>query len=133
MSKIVYILRGVSGAGKSTLAAELAPPSHICCADDYHMEDGVYKWKAENLYETHYECFKKYFELLELGYGPVVVANTNTTEREFKKYLDAANEFGYTVISLVIENRHGGKNVHNVPDHVLEKQEQNLKRSLKLR
>lgn len=133
MSKIVYILRGVSGSGKSTLAAELAPASHICCADDYHMEDGVYQWKAENLYETHYECFKKYFELLERGYGPVVVANTNTTEREIKKYLDAAHEFGYTVISLVIENRHGGKNVHNVPNHVLEKQEQNLKRSLKLR
>lgn len=133
MSKIVYILRGVSGAGKSTLAAELAPSSHICCADDFFMEDGKYVWREQQLNKAHLECFKKYFELLELGYGPVVVANTNTTEREVKKYLDAAQEFGYTVISLVIENRHGGKNIHSVPDHVLEKQEQNLKRSLKLR
>ena len=133
MSKTVYLLRGCSGSGKSTLAAELAPASHICCADDYHMEDGVYKWSVDNLYEAHFQCFQKFFSLLEKGYGPIVVDNTNTAEREFKKYLDAAADFGYTVISLVVENRHGGVDSHNVPQCTLATQERRILASLQLR
>ena len=29
--------------------------------------------------------------------------------------MDLAKEFGYTVVSLIVENRHGGENVHGVP------------------
>jgi hypothetical protein len=35
-------------------------------------------------------------------------------------YYDLATEYGYTVFSLVVENRHNGVNVHNVPEEVLE-------------
>jgi hypothetical protein len=31
-------------------------------------------------------------------------------------YLDLAKQFEYHVVSLIVENRHGGKNVHGVPD-----------------
>lgn len=133
MSKIVYVIRGVSGCGKSKLAMELAPPTHICCADDYHMVDGVYCWKAENQHLAHLQCFKRFYSLTEHGYGPVVVANTNTTEKEIKKYLDRAYEQGYEVISIVVENRHGNKDVHGVPEEVLVRQEENIRKSLKLR
>ena len=31
-----------------------------------------------------------------------------------------ANEWGYTVFTVIVENRHGGKNIHGVPDDKLE-------------
>lgn len=51
----------------------------------------------------------------------IVVANTCTTERELQLYYDLARQFGYTVYSVVVENRHGGTNIHSVPDATLEK------------
>jgi hypothetical protein len=31
-----------------------------------------------------------------------------------------AKDYGYTVFSLIVENRHGGRNIHGVPDDKLE-------------
>ena len=38
-----------------------------------------------------------------------------------KPYYELAEKYGYAVFSLIVENRHGGKNVHNVPEETLEK------------
>jgi hypothetical protein len=35
-------------------------------------------------------------------------------------YFELAKQYGYRVYSLVVENRHGGVNVHGVPDDKLE-------------
>ena len=35
-------------------------------------------------------------------------------------YFKLAKEYGYTVFSIVVENRHGGTNVHNVPEDKIE-------------
>jgi hypothetical protein len=35
-------------------------------------------------------------------------------------YYDLAAKYGYKVFSIIVENRHGGKNVHGVPDEKLE-------------
>jgi predicted kinase len=37
-----------------------------------------------------------------------------------KPYIDMAAEHGYKVFTIVVENRHGGVNEHNVPEQVLE-------------
>ena len=55
------------------------------------------------------------------GFSEIVVSNTSTTEKEMQPYLDLAREFGYTVVSLIVENRHGNSNVHNVPQETLKK------------
>ena len=36
-------------------------------------------------------------------------------------YYQIAEKFGYTVYSLIVENRHDGVNSHGVPDEVLTK------------
>jgi predicted aldo/keto reductase-like oxidoreductase len=46
----------------------------------------------------------------------IVVSNTFTQEWEMQPYYDLAKEYGYMVFSIIVENRHGGKNVHNVPE-----------------
>lgn len=133
--KRVVLIRAVSGAGKSTFAEMLAPDSCICCADDFFTdEDGNYNFDASKLGQAHKACRDKYLKLLDHPYADtIVVANTNTKESDYKFYLDEAEKRGIMVFSLVLENRHGGKNVHGVPDNVLERQEQNIKNSLKLR
>jgi hypothetical protein len=38
-------------------------------------------------------------------------------------YYDLAEKHGYRVYSLVVENRHGGLNKHNVPEESMVKME----------
>jgi hypothetical protein len=37
-----------------------------------------------------------------------------------KPYIEMAKEWGYTVFSIIVENRHGGVNEHGVPEDKLE-------------
>ena len=144
--KTLIILRGVSGSGKSDFANFLSTthnnayvgktnvaPVVVCCADDYHIKDGVYKFKLENLGEAHLQCRLKAFEAMKNETGLVIIANANTKEGDFYYYQELARQFSYKFISLVLENRHGNCDVHNVPENVLEILEKNLRNSLKLR
>jgi hypothetical protein len=54
------------------------------------------------------------------GVVRVVVSNTFTQEWEMKPYIEMAERYGYRVHTLIVENRHGGNNVHGVPDDKLE-------------
>ena len=54
------------------------------------------------------------------GYS-VVVSNTFTQEWEMEPYFRLANEYGYRVHSLIVENRHDGINEHSVPTDTLKK------------
>lgn len=118
----LYLIRGLPGSGKSTFAktlAEAIEAKHYE-ADMYHVRDGVYDWKPENVSASHNWCqyMTKYAMLDE---WPVVVSNTFTTPKEMEPYLALALEFGYRVTSLVVENRHGGVNIHDVPQATLDK------------
>jgi hypothetical protein len=50
----------------------------------------------------------------------IVVSNTFTQEWEMKPYYDLSEQYGYRVYSIIVENRHGGINEHNVPEEKLE-------------
>lgn len=126
--KALIILRGVPGCGKSTAAEILAlskvckdtfvfeKKDTICTADDYFTEKyGSYKWSREEVGAAHKWCQDKCREAMKNGEDRIFVANTNTRLKEMKVYYDMAKEYGYMVISLVVENRHDGKNEHNVP------------------
>jgi hypothetical protein len=62
----------------------------------------------------------------------IIVDNTSTKERDFSFYENAAKEHGAMFISLVVENRHGNKDIHSVPQSVREMQAENIKNSLLL-
>jgi hypothetical protein len=49
----------------------------------------------------------------------IVVSNTFTQEWEMKPYYQMAERYGYRVHSVIVENRHGGVNEHNVPEEKL--------------
>ena len=116
MEKILIILRGCPGSGKSTFAQLLVNVEHICTADDYFIKDGKYEWKPENIGKAHLWCQEKCRRLMAVGMPRIVVANTATTKKELKPYYDLATGYGYKVFSIIVENRHEGKNIHNVPE-----------------
>lgn len=121
MEKDLIIVRGLPGSGKSAFAKLLANPGFICTADDYLMVNGKYEWTPEKTSMAHGKCQNKCRDLMRLQFPRIVVANTSTTERELKPYMDMAVEYGYRVFTIIVENRHGGVNEHNVPESTLEK------------
>jgi len=119
MEKFLIIVRGIPGSGKSKFATQLAPNINICTADDFFMIDGKYCWKPNNVKKAHQWCQEKAETLMKKGSSPVVVANTSTTEKELQPYYDLAERYKYTVFSVIVENRHGGVNQHDVPEETL--------------
>lgn len=123
MSKTLYIIRGLPGAGKSTFADSLSKSLNCAYfeADSFHMTANGYEWKPENVYTAHKLCQDHVAKCMEYGHENVIVSNTSTTEKEMKPYLDFAEEYGYRVVSLIVENRHGNESVHNIPQETIEK------------
>jgi predicted kinase len=129
MNKNLYIVRGLPGSGKSTFALNLVGADFLVCeADKYFMVDGEYKFDATKLKEAHEFCrntvetyMRDNVEANDQFYRQIAVSNTFTQEWEMQPYIDLAKKYGYTVFTIVVENRHGGVNEHGVPDEVLTK------------
>lgn len=115
----LYLIRGIPGSGKSTLARTMRDSGMVreCLeADDYFTDDnGVYEFRADRLQIAHEWCQGACRTFMDRGYN-VAVSNTSTTEKEVGTYRKIAEDFGADFVSIVVENRHGGKNVHGVPD-----------------
>lgn len=117
--KELILLRGLPGSGKSTLAKSLGG-IHIE-ADQFFMIDGEYKFDASKLKEAHNNCLTRVKSYMYIYSSKdtserLIVSNTFTQEWEMKPYFDLAESYGYRVYSLIVENRHGNKSVHDVPD-----------------
>ena len=123
--KNLYLLRGIPGAGKSTLAKQLGD-SHFE-TDTFFMVDGEYKFDPTKLRKAHEWC-QSQIELAMinnhvtagLDNSDIVVSNTFTQAWEMDAYNELAKQYGYRVFSIIVENRHGGVNQHNVPEDKLQ-------------
>jgi predicted kinase len=117
--KTLILLRGLPGSGKSTLAKSLTSFSTPYFeADMYFLkEDGEYKFDASKLKHAHEWCRTEVEKCMGPVYGfdTIIISNTFTQEWEMKSYYELAEKYGYKVHSLIVENRHGGVNTHNVP------------------
>ena len=131
----VIILRGVSGSGKTTLANVLSKNNKdiVCCADDYFYQDGKYLFNQYKLDDAHIECRDKFESMIKEKSPLIILSNTNTKEDYFKDYKELAEENGYLVFVVCVENRHGNKNVHKVPQKIINKMSIQLYQSLKLK
>ena len=123
MEKVIYLLRGLPGSGKSTLAKNLG--ALFFEADMYFLEGNEYKFNPLKLKDAHAWCQNQVRISMKNANGGmtptrIAVANTFTQEWEMEAYYKLAEEFGFTVFSIIVENRHGGVNQHNVPEDKLE-------------
>jgi predicted kinase len=126
--RTLVILRGLPGSGKSTFADFIWSRNAICEADRYFYDrEGNYNFDASKLGEAHKWCQDQCEQYMRENltnpkyYPEIIVSNTSTTESELKPYLDLAAKYDYKVVSLIVENRHGNKSVHGVPDETIEK------------
>lgn len=137
MDKIVYIIRGIPGSGKSTLAKNLVDHDFLVCeADKYFIKEGEYRFDPSKLKEAHNWCkgqvemYMKDSLINNQFYKKIAISNTFTMEWEMKPYFDLAEKYGYSVFSIIVENRHGGKNLHGVSDQKLEEMRSRFEISL---
>jgi len=117
--KVLYTVRGLPGSGKSTFAKSLGGVHFE--ADMYFVdENGVYNFDPTKIKMAHNWCMIQTQKAMVDGEPKIVVSNTFTQEWEMETYFKLANENGYQVYSIIVENRHGGKNTHGVPDDKLQ-------------
>ena len=138
----LIIVRGLPGSGKTTFGTWLRGlvnmyPKRVGAtfsADDFFIADsGDYVFQPDLLGAAHSQCqrglraFMHTYSLKGADYLEGIVAivhNTSTTEKELKPYLELAEEYDYQVTSLIVENRHGNKSVHNVPEEAIDRMKQ---------
>jgi predicted kinase len=117
--KNLILLRGLPGSGKSTVA-KMFPDARNFEADMYFIApDGTYTFDPSRIKDAHEWCRRNVENTMSFG-KDVVVSNTFTQEWEMEAYYELAEKYEYQVVSLIVENRHGGKNIHGVPDDKLE-------------
>jgi predicted kinase len=131
--KQLYLSRGLPECGKTFVANSLSENNlyPVISADDYFELDGEYIFngsKIKNAHEYSKKTTKKY---LEQNISKIFVANTFTTESEMTAYFEMAKIYNYNVICLIVKNRHGNSNVHNVPNEILDKMFNRFKIKLK--
>jgi predicted kinase len=118
--KQLILLRGLPGSGKSTVAKLFDKALHFE-ADMYFLDaDGNYQFDASRIKNAHNWCRHSVMDAMKEGHPIVVVSNTFTQEWEMEVYYLLAEELGYRVISMIVENRHSGKNIHGCPDDKIE-------------
>ena len=124
----LILVRGLPGSGKSTAAEILADTgiadcfgeptikNPICTTDDYFMVGDKYVFDVDKLAKAHEWCMKKCEDAMDDFEDKIFVANTNATEAELEPYYEMAKRHNYRVISLIVENRHGGETIHDIPE-----------------
>jgi predicted kinase len=124
MEKILYIVRGIPGSGKTTFAKTISPI--VVEADQYFTDDkGNYIFDGSKIKLAHEYCRAQTEAWMiteddQINTSKVAVSNTFTQEWEMEPYFELAKKYGYKVFSLIVENRHGGVNQHNVPEDKIE-------------
>ena len=136
--KNLILLRGVPGAGKTTtstlfLGCASCDDTITVAADDYMVdEDGNYEYDFNKLKECHKLCQDEVRNSLQTN-SIVVVHNTFCADWEMDAYYKIAEEVGdCRVYSMIVENRHGSKSIHDVPDDKIEMMKTKLMDNIKL-
>jgi hypothetical protein len=91
----------------------------------YFYEGNEYKFNPLKLKQAHAWCQDQVRISMKnsdrtIGDLRIAVSNTFTQEWEMEPYIEMAKEYGFKVFTLIVENRHGGVNQHNVPEDKIE-------------
>jgi predicted kinase len=127
MSGVLFLVRGLPGSGKTSFASAIWNDYAVCEADKFFYDkEGNYNFDPTKLKEAHAWCKNEVESKMiehqnnQQYYPEIAVSNTFTQEWEMEDYFKLAEKYGYKVVSLIIENRHGGQNVHGVPEDKLQ-------------
>ena len=128
--KTLTLVRGLPGSGKSTFANFISR-SNVFEADQYFIgKDGIYRFDGSKIKNAHKWCLDKVELEMTKNSPNIIVSNTFTQKWEMENYYKLAEKYGYRVFSIIVENRHGGENVHGVPQEQLDKMAKRFEVSL---
>ena len=117
--KQLILLRGLPGSGKSTLAKIISEAHYE--ADMFFIRDDEYKFDPKKIKMAHEGCRDLTMMAMLREEPKIVISNTFTQEWEMMPYFALAKEYGYTVHTIIVENRHGGLNTHGCPKETIDK------------
>lgn len=127
MNGVLFLVRGLPGSGKTSFATAIWNEYAVCEADKFFYDkDGNYNYDPSKIKDAHAWCKNevetrmKDHQINQQYYPEIAVSNTFTQEWEMEDYYRLAEKYQYKVVSLIVENRHDGKNIHGVPDEKLE-------------
>lgn len=124
-NRSLILLRGLPGSGKSTLAAVLQEhgkyPVHSI--DHYFTDEqtGEYSFEHTKNHVAYSHCEELTRSSMKERCEKIFVDNAFTLEWEMEPYFKLAAEYTYMIFVITVENRHGGKNIHNISDEQLKK------------
>lgn len=115
--RVLMVVRGCPGSGKSTFAEMLARKEDKILAADMFFEDnsGNYEYVANKLKYAHEWCFETTEKYLKAGISRIFVTNVFDRTKDVDAYKELAERYGYSFVSLVLENRNGQSSIHDVP------------------
>lgn len=117
----LILFRGLPGSGKSSLAKSLC--EDVWSADQYFERHGEYVFDSKELQLAHRWCQAHVEKSMIDETSTIGVANTFTQEWEMKPYFDLARKYNYRITTVILENRHEGHNVHDVPSDKIKQME----------
>jgi hypothetical protein len=87
--------------------------------------EGNYKFDGSKIKFAHEYCIAQTEAWMQtkgdqVNTDRITVSNTFTQEWEMEPYFELAKKYGYKVFTIIVENRHGGTNEHNVPEDKIE-------------
>ncbi|PZO47430.1 MAG: hypothetical protein DCF15_19040 [Phormidesmis priestleyi] len=128
LTHTLYIVRGISGSGKSSLGRSLT--RYSVAADEYPglYVDGEYQLTKQT--ESHRWCEAQVKQWMSQKKCAIAVCNTAVKRKYYQAYIELALSHGYTVQIIACEaviqaSGMTAKNIHGVPDSILERQQQN--------
>lgn len=118
----LILLRGLPGAGKTTFAKylKIVTDPDVALLNYYEADEwfSIYcggTFTPTRLKEAHKWCQGRAELALRRGES-AVVSNTTTEEWEVDIYQSIAKKCHAEFVSLIVENRHDGVSVHDVPE-----------------
>jgi predicted kinase len=126
----LILLRGLPGSGKSSLAKALSENGKypVYSVDDYFTDaDGNYQFDFEKNHLAYKQCEQRTRLAMQNGIQKIFLDNTFTLEWEMEPYFKLAAEFKYRVYVVTVENRHQGKNIHQIPEEQIKKMAEKYK------
>jgi predicted kinase len=120
----LIILRGLPGSGKTTLAEVLSEAGKypVFSVDDYFTdENGHYEFRFQENHLAYKQCEEGVRTAMQQGAPKIILHNTFTMEWEMEPYFKLASEHDYRLHVLTVENRHGSRNMHDIPEEHIER------------
>ncbi len=130
MQKSLIVLRGLPGSGKTRLANLLSENKKypVFSIDDYFTDEkGKYHFKFDENHLAYKLCEENTRKAMIENIEKIFIHNTFTIDWELETYFKLAKEFDYQIHVLTVENYHGTKNVHSIPDEQIQKMAEKYK------